>query len=113
VVVHIVEDDAAVADALAMVIEGLNHRPVTYPDGETFFNKAEVSGNDWVIVDLGLPGMSGTDVVRTLKNLKETPSLIAISGKSRTKLVRQLRELPELRILRKPLSIDMLAAALA
>jgi DNA-binding response OmpR family regulator len=112
VVVHIVEDDAAVADALAMVLEDLDHRPFTYPDGETFLEKAEISGRDWVIVDLGLPGMSGVDVVRRLNSLEEAPSLIAISGKSRTKLIQHLRDLPELRILRKPLSIDTLAAAL-
>lgn len=112
-VVHIVEDDAAVADALAMVLEDLEHRPIVYPDGETFLENAKISGRDWVIVDLGLPGISGADVVRNLNDRHETPGMIAISGKSRSKLIRQLRDMPELQILRKPLSIEMLSSALA
>ncbi|MBO6890897.1 MAG: response regulator [Roseibium sp.] len=112
-VVHIVEDDAAVADALATVLEGLDHLPMTYPDGETFLEMADISGDDWVIVDLGLPGISGSDVVHMLNGLEDPPSLIVISGRSRMKLKQHLRDLPNLPVLRKPLSVDMITAAMA
>lgn len=113
VIVHIVEDDEAVADALAIALEDLDHCPVTYRDGETFLAGANPSAEDWVIVDLGLPGRCGTEVVQELMSRANPPGIVAISGKSRTSLLRQLRELPDLRVLRKPLSIETLTAAMA
>lgn len=112
VIVHIVEDDEAVADALAVALELLSHRPKTYPDGETFLAQASLSASHWVIVDLGLPGISGDDIVRELKSLAVPPKILAISGKSRLKIVRHMKELQDLTVLRKPLSIDMLTAAI-
>lgn len=112
-VVHIVEDDAAVADALAMAIEHLNHLSKTYTDGETFLAQGPVSGTDMVIIDLGLPGMSGIEVAQYLNTLRCPPKVIAISGKSYTRLQQHLKKLPSLTVLRKPLSIDTLAAAMA
>ena len=111
-VVHIVEDDDAVADALAIALADLEHHPQTYPDGETFLARADVVPDDWVIVDVGLPGKSGIDIVRELLDLCRPPNIVIISGKSRTNLLHQVREMPNLKILRKPLSIDMLTEAM-
>ncbi len=112
-VVHIVEDDEAVADALAIALENLDHHPKTYSDGETFLSRSEWRAGDWVIVDLGLPGISGSDLVRQLTVLPDPPNVLAISGKPYVSLVQLLRDLPGLTILRKPLSIEMLSAAMA
>jgi len=113
VVVHIIEDDEAVADALAIALGDLDHHPVTYRDGETFLAGAEPAHDDWVIVDLGLPGRSGTEIVRELMKRANPPGILAISGKPRAKLLHQLRDLPNLTVLRKPLSIEMLTAAMS
>ncbi|WP_269583324.1 response regulator [Roseibium sp. Sym1] len=112
VIVHIVEDDEAVADALAVVLQALDHHAVTYRDGETFLASGVPSAGDLVIVDLGLPGRSGSEIVQELKNRNDPPSIVAISGKSHTKLQRHLRDLPDLTVLRKPLSIEMITAVL-
>lgn len=111
-VVHIVEDDLAVADALATILGVLDHQPKIYPDGETFLAQAEVSEADWLIVDLGLPGVSGVDVVRELEKSPSRPNIVAITGKSQTNILRQTMELPHLKVLRKPLSIEMLTHAM-
>ncbi|GAB4576792.1 MAG: hypothetical protein Tsb0019_02130 [Roseibium sp.] len=111
-IVHIVEDDEAVADALATALEGHDRQSVTYRDGESFLTTAAPSPDDWVIVDIGLPGKNGAEVVRELMSRENPPSVVAISGKPRVKLLRQLKEMPDLRVLRKPLSIETLMAAL-
>ena len=111
--VHIVEDDDAVADALALALSDLDHLPKVYGDGETFLEQAKLSACHCVIVDLGLPGMSGADIVRKLRKRPSPPKIIVISGKPRVKLMQHLNEVPELTVLRKPLSIEMLAAAIA
>lgn len=110
--VHIVEDDAAVADALCVALADLNHSPRVYPDGETFLAQASLSACHCVIVDLGLPGMSGSELVNMLSEQAKPPKIIAISGKPRVKLLQHMRAVPGLTVLRKPLSIDMLSEAI-
>ncbi|MCX2723615.1 response regulator [Roseibium salinum] len=110
--IHIIEDDEAVADALAVALEGLEHRPVTYPDGETFLARAELASEDWVIIDLGLPGISGVDVIRKIRHLPDPPRILAITGKPQARLLTHLKALPGLKILRKPLSIEMITKAM-
>ncbi|XYK82008.1 MAG: response regulator [Labrenzia sp.] len=112
-IVHIVEDDRAVADALYIVLGELGYLPAVYSDGETFLAKATVSANDIVLLDLGLPGMSGVDVAHRLNARTGAPRIIAISGKSRAGLNMHLRDLPDMPLLRKPLSMETLAEAVA
>ncbi|KZM51418.1 response regulator [Labrenzia sp. OB1] len=112
-IVHIVEDDEAVADALALALEGMDRRSRIYPDGEAFLAGARLSSEDWVIVDLGLPGVSGTEIVRQLLLMPNAPRVLAISGTTQATLTRYLRELPDMKVLRKPLSIEAISAAFA
>ncbi|WP_299811547.1 response regulator [uncultured Roseibium sp.] len=112
-IVHIVEDDSAVADALALALEGMDRRSRTYPDGEAFLAGATLSSEDWVIVDLGLPGVGGTEIVRMLSLMPDAPKVLAISGKTQATLTQHLRELPDMKVLRKPLSIEAISAAFA
>lgn len=112
-VVYIVEDDLAVADALSTALSHLDYATATYHDGETFLSEAAPGSDDVVVLDLGLPGMTGMEVVERLGVGDGSPKVIAISGKSRNTLQKQLRTCPELTVLRKPLSMEVLAAAVA
>lgn len=112
-VVHIVEDDEAVADALSTVLGVLGYHPAVYRDGETFLSDAFVGSDDLVIVDLGLPGMSGVDLVKQLRSLPLLPRIILISGKPQARLDRHMRGIADLPLLRKPLSMQALAEAVA
>jgi len=113
VIVHIVEDDEAVADALSTVLGVLGYQPAVYSTGETFLSDAFVASDDLVILDLGLPGMSGIDVAQHLRSLPVLPRIILVSGKPQARLDRHMRGLADLPLLRKPLSIDTLAEAVA
>ncbi|MDN3718519.1 response regulator [Roseibium salinum] len=84
-----------------MALEGLEHRPVTYPDGETFLARAELASEDWVIIDLGLPGISGVDVIRKIRHLPDPPRILAITGKPQARLLTHLKALPGLKNIAK------------
>lgn len=107
-VIHLVEDDLAVADALSMVLGDLGHSVRCYPDGETFFATSQASSLDSVIVDLGLPGVSGAEVVKRLQNSRSMPRVVVISGKPKSMMDRALNNLPPVAVLRKPLSVSAL-----
>ncbi len=111
-VVHVLEDDFGVSDALQLWLEQIGHEVRLYPCAEDFFGAEPPHGDDLVFVDLGLPGASGADVIRWLGGLPHAPRVVAISGKSRADIRRQMSTFGELPVLRKPLSEENLLSCL-
>ncbi len=108
--VHIIEDDLAVSDALATVLDALGHAPTCYPDAETFLSKPRPGRDELVIVDLGLPGIKGGEVVSRLRSEPDAPRIIVISGHGKTSLRKALPDdSSSVVVLRKPLSLPVLA----
>jgi PAS domain S-box-containing protein len=83
--VLVVDDNADSVDAMAMLLESLGHRVETATRGDTALEKAAASWPEVVLLDIGLPGMSGYDVARALRAMPfpAPPVLIAISGYGR------------------------------
>lgn len=67
--IGIVEDQAGVAESLKKLINRTAGFQVvgTYPNGETALEQIPRSKLDLVLMDIGLPGMSGIECVRELK----------------------------------------------
>ena len=67
--VAVIEDSAEYNRALEMMIGGSEGLAClsTYPDGESALADIPENPPDVVLVDLGLPGMSGTECIRKLK----------------------------------------------
>lgn len=111
--VFILEDDPGVSDSLEIILEQLGHDVVVYSNAEQFFMQEPPCEDDTVIVDLGLPGINGSDAIRWINRLSSKPRVIAISGQSRTLIERQFagKEVPI--VLRKPLSEEQILRWLA
>lgn len=111
-VVHIVEDDPGVGDSLALLLSEIGHEPRVYPDAESFFECHPPKPQDTVIVDLGLPGVSGMQVIRWLTGLRVPPKIIAITGQPSRCIARVLEgQIPAI-LLRKPLTEESLVSHL-
>jgi DNA-binding response OmpR family regulator len=107
--VYILEDDAAVRDALCLFVEQLGHVVRSFNDAESFFSAGVPSGDDTVIIDIGLPGIDGTSVISWLNALADAPRVLAITGQSHTMIRDFLEGMPSTELLRKPLSATELA----
>ena len=83
--VLVVDDNADSVDAMAMLLESIGHRVETATSSATALEKAAASWPEVVLLDIGLPGMSGYDVARALRAMPfpARPVLIAISGYGR------------------------------
>jgi FixJ family two-component response regulator len=112
VAIHIVEDDPAVCDSLAMVLREMGHEAVAHRDAESFFERPPPEADDVIIVDLSLPGISGAQVIRWLQRLARPPRVVAITGQPHGTIERALRGLSVPTLLRKPLSQEAVAGAL-
>lgn len=110
--IHIVEDDPGVGDSLALLLGEIGHQAEVYPDAESFFEHAPPGPQDIVIVDLGLPGVSGVQLIRWISRLAAPPRVIAITGQSRRAIAELFGDELQPVLLRKPLTEEALVALL-
>jgi CheY-like chemotaxis protein len=80
--VLIIEDNDDTRESLRLLLESVGHRVAEASDGTRGVALALAERPDVVLIDLGLPGLDGYDVARTLRSTLagRTPSLIAVTG---------------------------------
>lgn len=64
----VIDDEALFRDLLSQVLSGLGHTVATAEDGRLGVQAARQNVPDLVITDMSMPGMTGWDVIRTLKS---------------------------------------------
>jgi CheY-like chemotaxis protein len=79
--VLVIEDNVDGRESLKMLLELWGHSVETACDGAEGLAKLNSQEADIALVDIGLPGMSGYDIVRNLRQSKTPkPRLIAMTG---------------------------------
>ena len=76
----VVDDNPAVLDALAMILEAEGFIVRTFGTGEEFLAAARQLNPDCVLLDVGLPARSGLDVLQSLGGARYPAPVIMISG---------------------------------
>lgn len=82
--VVLVDDDAALANAIqfAFELDGLDVR--TYPDGETLLRSGDLPEAGCFVLDLHLPGIDGLDLLKVLRARgTRLPAVLITSNPSR------------------------------
>ncbi|WP_049191145.1 MtrAB system response regulator MtrA [Corynebacterium sp. 212_CJEI] len=79
----VVDDDPAIAEILTMVMEREGFDTVVVDDGLEAVKAAERENPDLILLDLMLPGMSGVDVCRTVRETSAVP-IIMLTAKTDT-----------------------------
>ncbi len=79
--IAVVEDDAATSDAICKWVGELGHVPVHFPSGEQLLGTGSAADYALYILDWGLPGMPGIDIVRQLRGnfASEAPVIFCTS----------------------------------
>jgi PAS domain S-box-containing protein len=92
--VLVVDDNADLVEMLSIVVESAGHEVRKAMDGASAVSAALDFRPDVVLLDIGLPGMSGIDVARELRRRPETSAvwLIALTGWGQEEDRRQTRD---------------------
>jgi PAS domain S-box-containing protein len=92
--VLVVDDNADLVEMLALAVEGLGHEVRRAYDGSTAIAAALSYRPQVVLLDLGLPGVSGLDVAREFRQHPETAKarLVALTGWGQAEDLRQTNE---------------------
>ncbi|MEM6616749.1 MAG: response regulator [Pseudomonadota bacterium] len=78
--IHIVDDDPSIRDALSVVFQVEGFETMGFGDGATFLASCTDASPDCVLIDVHMPGKSGLDVLRELKDRKYDNPVFVISG---------------------------------
>src|ERR1700716_4656352 len=76
----IVDDERSLVGVLAMMLGGAGYDFVTAYDGETALRRIRDDPPDLVLLDLGLPRLSGDEVARTIVERALAP-VIVLTGR--------------------------------
>jgi DNA-binding response OmpR family regulator len=72
----VVEDEAKIVKLVRSYLEQAGFAVVEAGDGQTALIQARREKPDLVVLDLGLPGIDGLEVARTLRRERETPIIM-------------------------------------
>ena len=112
--VLVVDDNVDAALSLEMLLRHLGHEVRVTHDGESALGTARVFQPDVVFLDIALPGMSGYDVARSLRDgARGATRIVALTGYSQEDDVRRSREAGFDAHLVKPVDPDTLLRTLA
>lgn len=78
--VYVVDDDAAVRDALRMLLQSEGMRAETYASAEQFLGAYQPQTTGCLLVDVRMPGMSGLELQETLAARGVRLPVIVITG---------------------------------
>lgn len=72
--VLIVDDDPGTCETLSDILEGRGFNAVAVRSGEECIETIKNRHFDAVLMDIKMPGMSGVEAFRKIKEVKKTPS---------------------------------------
>ena len=104
--VFIVEDDAAVTDALAGVAKLMNLGVAIFSSSEDFLRAYDSNRPGCLVLDFNLPGQSGLELQRHLSRLGNLLPVIMISGQASVRTIVETMKLGALTFLEKPFSLN-------
>ncbi|HEY1214884.1 MAG TPA: response regulator transcription factor [Bryobacteraceae bacterium] len=76
----VIDDDASLRDTIAVILEQADFRPILASDGVSGLEIALREKPDLLLVDLRLPGLSGVDICKQLRQSGMKFPIIAVSA---------------------------------
>lgn len=108
----VLEDDAAVSDSLRVMLDRNGFDVTVFPAAGDFLASRDLDHYDCLIVDLGLPVMSGLELIELLRARAYSKPALLIWGRPETQLMPRIRRAGISEALAKPLAPADLMAAL-
>jgi two-component system, LuxR family, response regulator FixJ len=108
----VLEDDAAVRDSLRWMLERNGFSSRTFSSPNDFLMSRELDKYDCLIVDLGLPGISGLELLELLRGRTYSTPAVLIAASADPQLEPRAHKAGASELLLKPIAPDTLLAAL-
>lgn len=107
--VTVIDDEASVRDAVAMLLEAHGMTVSCFEGASTFLAAPFAEG--CIVSDVRMPGMSGLDLLRTLQNVGDPRPLLLMTGHGDVELAVQAIKLGAFDFVEKPFNNERLVAS--
>lgn len=110
--VSVIDDDESVRESLPDLLRELGYEAQAFSSAEEFLSAGQIGRSKCLILDIAMPGMSGTDLFQELKRRRQDIPTIFITGQ-RDRIIRpRVIEQGAVDCLFKPFSDTALQGAL-
>jgi two-component system response regulator FixJ len=110
-IVHVIDDDDAMRESLAFLLKSAKVAVATYESADAFLAKLQDLEGGCVVTDIRMPGMSGLDLLKRLRELKNPMPVIVITGHGDVPLAVEAMKFGASDFLEKPFDDDVLLSA--
>jgi two-component system, LuxR family, response regulator FixJ len=110
--IHLIDDDGAVREALALLIGTVGLRVQTWADPQAFVEAFDRDGIGAIVLDVRMPGISGLTVLDTLAAQGVDQPVIMLTGHGTVDLCRRAFKAGAAEFLEKPVDDELLLEAL-
>jgi two-component system response regulator FixJ len=110
-IVHVIDDDEASRQSLAFLLESAQIGVRTYASATMFLDLMPSMSASCVVTDVRMPGMSGIDLLRRLKELGIEVPVIVITGHGDVPLAVEAMKIGAADFLEKPFDDEVLLAS--
>lgn len=111
-IVHLIDDDEAVRDSAAFVLEMADLPTRTYASAPAFLEVAQSLTHGCVVTDVRMPDMSGLDLARRLQALGVKLPVIVITGHGDLPLAIEAMRAGVVDFIEKPFDDEVLSGAI-
>jgi two-component system response regulator FixJ len=109
--VHIIDDDEALRESLTFLLRSARIQVRSYPSAKAFLDSLPGTSLGCVITDVRMPGLSGIDLLRRLKELNVVVPVIVITGHGDVGLAVEAMKIGAVDFLEKPFDDEILLAS--
>jgi two-component system, LuxR family, response regulator FixJ len=110
--VHVIDDDEAMRHSLAFLFKSAKVPVETYAGADAFLARLpQLAPGGCIVTDVRMPGMSGIDLLKRLRELKIAMPVIVITGHGDVPLAVEAMKYGASDFLEKPFDDDLLLAA--
>jgi two-component system, LuxR family, response regulator FixJ len=110
-VVHVIDDDEAMRDSLTFLLRTAQIETETHASAAAFLERVSDTRSSCIITDVRMPGLSGIDLLKRLRELKIDIPVIVITGHADVPLAVEAMKFGAVDFLEKPFNDEALLAS--
>lgn len=107
-IVHVIDDDEALRESLAFLLRTADIEAKSYASAAAFLDALPLKGLTCIITDVRMPGLSGIDLLRRVKELGIEVPVIVITGHGDVPLAVEAMRFGAVDFLEKPFDDEIL-----
>lgn len=110
-IVHVIDDDEALRDSLTFLLRAADLEVMSHASAAAFLDLLPLTGLTCIITDVRMPGLSGIDLLRRVRELGIEVPVIVITGHGDVPLAVEAMKIGASDFLEKPFDDELLLAS--